>query len=58
MPVGMAKKRAPNWDRKPCGCIKTELSIGKVVVRCERHRGKPSKRIVLYWDEGQVRREP
>lgn len=49
----MAKKaRPPAWDRKPCGCVKTELGIGKVVIRCDRHRGKPSKkRLVCYFDE-------
>lgn len=50
----MAKKRkAPAWDKKPCGCIKTELQgVGKVVIRCAKHHDKPSKkRIVCYFDE-------
>lgn len=57
--LGVAKKRKPaEWERKPCGCTKAKLSIGKVVVRCERHRGKPSKkRKLCYWEEGQVRLE-
>jgi hypothetical protein len=55
----MAKKRKFKWDRKPCGCIRTKLSVGRVVIRCTRHRGKPAKgRILAYWDEGQVRLEP
>lgn len=46
------------WKRKPCGCVKTTLSIGKVVIRCSRHRGKPSKRLACYFDEqGIVQRE-
>jgi hypothetical protein len=41
------------WDKKSCGCVKTKLpSVGKVVIRCERHRDKPSKkRLVCYFDE-------
>ena len=57
----MAKKpRTPEWDKKPCGCVKTELSIGKVLIRCARHREKPygGKRVRCYWDDGMVRREP
>lgn len=57
----MAKKpRTPEWDKKPCGCVKTELSIGKVLIRCSRHREKPygGKRVLCYWDDGMVRREP
>lgn len=56
----MEKKRKPKWERKPCGCVKTELSIGKVLVRCTRHRGKPSKsgRVLCYFDDaGIVQRE-
>jgi len=46
------------WDKKPCGCVKANLtSAGKVMVRCTKHRGKPSKRgrMLGYFDEqGQV----
>lgn len=47
------------WDRKPCGCVKTELArAGKVAIRCDKHRGKPSKkRRLAYFDEGCVRLE-
>ncbi len=48
----------PRWNKKPCGCVKTELSVGKAVIRCTRHRGKSSKRTLLYLDEaGIVRAE-
>lgn len=43
------------WKRKDCGCVKTTLSVGnvgKVVIRCGRHLGKPSKRrAVLHWQD-------
>lgn len=43
------------WKRKKCGCIRTTLSIGPVWIRCDRHRGKPSKkRIVCHFDEDGV----
>lgn len=54
----MAKK--PRWKRKPCGCVKTTLNIGRVVIRCPKHRGKPAKSgwVLCYWDaDGIVRRE-
>lgn len=47
------------WERKRCGCIKTDLRrAGKVVIRCERDRHKASKkRELAYFDEdGIVRR--
>ena len=49
----------PRWNRKPCGCVKTELPrAGKVAIRCAKHRGKPSKRTLAYFDEaGCVRVE-
>jgi hypothetical protein len=44
------------WERKECGCVKTTLPIsGKVAIRCARHRGKPSKRLLCYWEDGIVR---
>lgn len=47
----------PRWNRKPCGCVKTELLGERVMIRCSRHRGKPSKRALLHFDEdGIVRR--
>jgi hypothetical protein len=48
------------WKRKPCGCLKATLpKSGRVMVRCERHRGKPAKkRLLCYWsEEGIVRAE-
>lgn len=48
----------PRWDKKPCGCVKTNLSIGRVMIRCTKHRDKPSKRALCYFDEdGIVRRD-
>lgn len=45
------------WDRKPCGCVKANLPrAGRVMIRCERHRGKPSKRVLAHWEDGMVRR--
>jgi hypothetical protein len=46
------------WERKECGCVKAYLPImGKVAIRCERHRGKPSrKRLVCHFEDGMVRR--
>ena len=49
----------PKWERKPCGCVKTQVSMGKVMVRCIKHRGKPSKsgRLLAHFDDdGIVRR--
>ena len=62
MPSGMAKKRKLKWERKrSCKCLKANLPIaGRVLVRCELHRGKPSKsrRLLCYWDaDGIVRLE-
>jgi len=46
------------WDRKPCGCVKTELPrAGRVMIRCDKHRGKLSKRTLAYFDEGVIRLE-
>lgn len=55
----MAKKRKPEWKRRKCGCVKTELpSVGKVVIRCDRHRDKPSKkRVVCYFDDQGIVRQ-
>lgn len=53
----MAKKRKPAWDKKSCGCVKTKLpSVGKVLIRCERHRHEPyeGKRTLCYWDESGI----
>lgn len=49
----------PKWERKLCGCVKTELlSTGRAMIRCGKHRGKSSKRMLFYFDEnGIVRRE-
>jgi len=47
------------WEKKPCGCVKTTLPrAGKVAIRCTKHRGKPSKRTLCYFDDaGMVRAE-
>lgn len=44
------------WELKLCGCIRTDLSqSGKVLIRCERHRGKSSKkRLVCHLEDGIV----
>jgi len=49
----------PKWDRRPCGCVKTNLPrSGRVMIRCTKHRGKPSKRRLAYFDDaGVVRSE-
>lgn len=58
MTCRMSKQSKAKWEKKTCGCVKTKLSVGKVIIRCDRHRGKPSKtRVLCYWDEGQVRLE-
>lgn len=60
MHSGMANKSKSKWKRKPCGCVKTTLSIGPVLVRCVKHRGKPAKdgRVLCYFDDdGQVRQQ-
>src|SRR5574343_1109305 len=56
------RKRAEvktKWNRKPCGCVKAELPLsGRVMIRCTKHRGKPSKRALAYFDaDGIVRRD-
>lgn len=55
---GMKKTQ---WDRKSCGCVKTTLPrVGKVAIRCAKHRGKPAKtgRTLCYFDDaGMVRSE-
>lgn len=61
MPSVMTRLRKAKWEKKTCGCVKTELGspLQQVIIRCERHRGKPSKsgRALCYWADGQVRRE-
>lgn len=44
----------PKWDRKPCGCVKANLSAGRVMIRCSRHRGEPSKRELCYFGESTI----
>lgn len=52
---GMDRDR---WKVKPCGCTKADLpNAGKVMIRCYQHRGKPSKRMLCYFENGIVRRE-
>jgi len=47
-----------SWKPKACGCINARLErAGKVAIRFERHRGKPSKkRLVCHFEDGMVRR--
>jgi hypothetical protein len=47
-----------NWEQKDCGCVKARLErAGRVLIRCERHREKPSrKRLVCHFEDGMVRR--
>lgn len=47
------------WERRECGCVKANLPLsGRVMIRCSRHRGKPSKRTLAYFDaDGIVRKE-
>lgn len=49
----------PKWERQACGCVKANLTIaGRVMIRCTRHRGKPSKRELAYFDsDGIVRKD-
>lgn len=43
------------WQIKPCGCVKATLPrAGKVAIRCTKHRGKPSKRRLAYFDDAGV----
>lgn len=45
----------PKWEKQECGCIKANLtSAGRVMIRCSRHRGKPSKRELCYFGEGTI----
>ena len=46
------------WERRDCGCVKANLPrSGKVMVRCTKHRGKLSKRVLAHFDaDGIVRR--
>lgn len=50
MPNGMAKFK---WEkREKCGCVKARLPrAGRVAIRCIKHRGKPSKRRLCYFDD-------
>jgi hypothetical protein len=55
MPSVMEKT---NWERKACGCIKTDLArAGRVIIRCRQHLGKPIKksgRMVCHFDEAGI----
>lgn len=42
------------WERQKCGCIKTELSIGKVLVVCSCHRKKKTKRTLCHFDDDGI----
>ena len=58
----MTKQRKAKWERQTsCRCTKADLPrFGRVLIRCETHRGKPAKseRVLCYWDaDGIVRRE-
>lgn len=59
MPRSMDKTRKVKWEKRAkCGCVKATLpQAGKVMVRCTKHRGKPTKsdRTLCYFDDaGQV----
>lgn len=41
----------PKWEREPCGCVKTVLLGERVVIRCSKHLGKPSKRTLCHWED-------
>lgn len=48
---------ALRWNPRKCGCVKANLpQSGKVMVRCARHRGKPSKkgRMLAYFGESTI----
>lgn len=47
------------WEPRACGCVKANLpSSGKVLIACERHRGRKTKRTLAYFDaNGIVRHE-
>jgi hypothetical protein len=55
MPSVMDKPRKVKWEkREKCGCVKATLPrTGKVMIRCARHRGKPTKtdRTLCYFDD-------
>jgi hypothetical protein len=58
----MAKKGKVKWEKRAkCGCVKATLPrSGKVMIRCTKHRGRPTKtdRTLCYFDEnGQVKLE-
>ena len=46
------------WKRRECGCVKADLPrLGRIMIRCKRHRGKPTKkRLLCHFEEGMVRR--
>lgn len=46
------------WETKQCGCVKASLPItGKIMIRCQRHLGKQSKKhLVCHFKDGMVRR--
>ena len=42
----------PKWERQPCGCVKANLPCsGRVMIRCPKHLGKSSKRVLCHFDE-------
>lgn len=41
----------PKWDKKPCGCVKTVFQGEHVMIRCSKHDGKPSKRVLCHWED-------
>jgi len=45
-------------EQRKCDCRKMNLPInGKIVIRCEHHRGRPSKkRLVCHFEDGMVGR--
>lgn len=62
MPSVMDKIKKVKWEkREKCGCVKATLpKSGKVMIRCAKHRGKPTKtdRKLCYFDDaGQVKLE-
>lgn len=47
----------PKWEKATCGCTKANLTnAGRVMIRCSRHKGKPSKRVLCHFEDGMVRR--
>jgi len=58
----MDKQRKAKWEKKEkCGCVKARLPrAGKLMIRCTKHRGKPTKtdrRLCYFDDTGMVRAE-